>query len=536
MELPRSRRPSQSLVGGKTECGLPYASVGNEKRSRTPVVLSCMIILALVASSLYYDLFLSFVCDSQSDKSPDGLFGVEAHISSTSVAARSGNVLPERTSSIEDRTLAGLLPDPSEFEPDVCASRNHQPHRKNYFQPSKELISRLRRYEVRHRECASQARNFFRTQKRGKKGDCRYVVWIGYSGLGNRLMSLSSAFLYALLTDRILLVDGTKHIGDLLCEPIPKASWLLPPEFTVEWLQALNESSPQRFRHLPNSTDGGGKLQTADFSYVQLTHTSDHRDESFFCDESQDHLESVPWVFMKTNNYLPPAYYFVSKFSADLAALFPDREVLFHVLGNYLFHPSDMAWEWITRFYRSYLSDRDRLVGIQIRTFHDSPLPHFAEQLQQCILNNDLLPKVVAGSVPKPQISGLRGPKNGTTVLMTGLDSYYFDNLRDYFLSGPTESGEIVAIHQPSHEGYQQTDIISHDLKAWAEIYLLSLSDTLITSGWSTFGYSAQSLAGIRPWILFRATDDKMPDTPCVRATLAKTLLGVRNWLMSLHL
>ncbi|CAI0421261.1 unnamed protein product [Linum tenue] len=44
-------------------------------------------------------------------------------------------------------------------------------------------------------------------------------------------------------------------------------------------------------------------------------------------------------------------------------------------------------------------------------------------------------------------------------------------------------------------------------MMAWVDIYLLSLCDVLVTSGWSTFGYVAQGLGGLRPWIL------QIPDT-----------------------
>ncbi|KAL2608646.1 hypothetical protein R1flu_027219 [Riccia fluitans] len=471
---------------GETECGLP--SIKKKKSSAVTPMTAAV------------------------------LFGVDANAEETSTT--------ETPKKIQDRTLGGLLPELSEFEPGVsCESRSHQPHRKNYFQPSKELIQRLRRYEARHRKCAGRARSFFRAREsQGEKDDgCRYVVWTAIYGLGNRMITLTSAFLYALLTDRVLLVERTKETTNLFCEPIPNASWLLPPEFTYEWLQSLNESSPQRFAH-NNFTDySDTSTGTADFSYIHLIWNNDDEDKTFFCDESQDQLENVPWLFMRADEYLLPSYFFLSRFKADLDALFPDKEAVFNLLGNYLFQPSDVMWTRITRYYRSYLANHDRLVGIQVRTYQPkSPLPNVLEQLQQCILKNDLLPKVIADdgrSVVKPQTSGLQEPNNGSTVvLMTSLESYYYDSLTEYYLSGPTESGESVTIHQPSHDGTQQTGILVHDIKAWAEIYLLSLSDSLITSGWSTFGYAAHALAGIRPWILFGVVDDQVPDPPCVRA------------------
>lgn len=68
----------------------------------------------------------------------------------------------------------------------------------------------------------------------------------------------------------------------------------------------------------------------------------------------------------------------------------------------------------------------------------------------------------------------------------------------------PTVTGEMVGIYQPSQEGYQQTENPQHNQKAWAEMYLLSLSDILVTSSWSTFGYVAQGLGGLKPWIWSR--------------------------------
>lgn len=62
----------------------------------------------------------------------------------------------------------------------------------------------------------------------------------------------------------------------------------------------------------------------------------------------------------------------------------------------------------------------------------------------------------------------------------------------------------MVSVHQPSHEEFQRFGVRSHDSKAWAEIYLLSLTDVLITTSQSTFGYVAQGLGGLRPWVMYK--------------------------------
>lgn len=53
---------------------------------------------------------------------------------------------------------------------------------------------------------------------------------------------------------------------------------------------------------------------------------------------------------------------------------------------------------------------------------------------------------------------------------------------------------------------------------AGAEIYLLSFSESPLTSGLSTFGYVSSSLAGVRSAILLTTFDHKVPETPCRQA------------------
>jgi xyloglucan fucosyltransferase len=59
-----------------------------------------------------------------------------------------------------------------------------------------------------------------------------------------------------------------------------------------------------------------------------------------------------------------------------------------------------------------------------------------------------------------------------------------------------------VSVH--GHEEFQRFGVRSHDSKAWAEIYLLSLTDVLATTSQSTFGYVAQGLGGLRPWVMYK--------------------------------
>ncbi|KAK1374079.1 hypothetical protein POM88_030272 [Heracleum sosnowskyi] len=71
-------------------------------------------------------------------------------------------------------------------------------------------------------------------------------------------------------------------------------------------------------------------------------------------------------------------------------------------------------------------------------------------------------------------------------------------------------------VYQPSHEEYQQTEKKMQNKKAWAEMYLLSLTDKRVTSSWSTFGYVAQGLGGLKQWILYKPENATAPDPLCV--------------------
>jgi len=57
-------------------------------------------------------------------------------------------------------------------------------------------------------------------------------------------------------------------------------------------------------------------------------------------------------------------------------------------------------------------------------------------------------------------------------------------------------------LDKTNREEHQHVGENMQNVKAWAEIYLLSSCDALVTSSWSTFGYVAHGLAGLKPWIL----------------------------------
>lgn len=132
------------------------------------------------------------------------------------------------------------------------------------------------------------------------------------------------------------------------------------------------------------------------------------------------------------------------------------------------------------------MAKADERIGIQVRVFDTRPGPfkYVMDQILDCTLKQKLLPEVdndesAIKSSAKPKLKA---------VLVTSLNSRYYGILRNMYWEYSTVTGDMVTVYQPSHEEYQQTEKSSHNGKALAEMYLLGITDVLITSSWSTFG------------------------------------------------
>jgi len=93
---------------------------------------------------------------------------------------------------------------------------------------------------------------------------------------------------------------------------------------------------------------------------------------------------------------------------------------------------------------------------------------------------------------------------NSISVLIASLHGIFFERIRGLYQNHQATNGQHVNVYTASHEEEQVLNSLDHDKKALADMYLLSLSDTLVTSAWSTFGYVAQGISGVTPWILTR--------------------------------
>lgn len=419
-----------------------------------------------------------------------------------------------------DKLLGGLLS--AGFDEASCLSRYHSAlyRKQSNHTPSPYLVSRLRRYEALHRRCGPNTELYqkaieqLKSNRSTEPTECNYVVWVPSDGLGNRIITIVSVFLYAVLTDKVLLVHLSDDLRDLFCEPFPGTSWILPSDFPVKNLESLFLNAPWRFGDVL-----GKKLDATDGSfpsylYLHLTHDQRFSDHMFFCEKAQPLLQRTPWLLLKSNQYFVPALFRTSHYEKELSLLFQNKSVVFHHLGRYLLHPANPVWGYITRYYDAYLGNAKEMVGLQIRIFEAAPISsdQMIAQILNCSIHERLLPEINL-TEPAHPITQRTQPK---AVLLTTLYSGYFEKLRNMYYQYATTTGEAIAVYQPSHEEQQHTEQQNHNKKALMEMYLLSCSDALITSGYSTFGYVAQALGGLRPWILLRP--DK-GSSACLRAT-----------------
>ncbi|CAN8293642.1 unnamed protein product [Cochlearia groenlandica] len=425
-----------------------------------------------------------------------------------------------------DKLLGGLLA--TGFDEESCLSRYHQSslRKPSPYKPSGYLVSKLRSYELLHKRCGPGTDSYKRAikqlshehEKRSRSADeCRYITWVPDCGLGNKMITLVSAFLYALLTERVILVDQRKGLRNLFCEPFPDTSWFLPPDFPlINEIDHIDRGHSYCYgtmlrNHVINSTTIPSHL------YLRLTGNYNDRDKKFFCEQDQTFIKKVPWLVVKSNIYFVPSLWLIPTFQTELIKIFPQKDTVFHHLSRYLFHPTNQVWGMVTRAYNDYLSRADEILGLQIRVFDRRAgyRKHVMDKILACTERAQLLPEI---ATLETQVSNTSSSRRLKVVLVTSLRPEYSDSLKKMFWERPTSTGEIIEVYQPSGERYQQTGKKLHDQKALAEIYLLSLTDNIVTSARSTFGYVAHSLGGLKPWLLYKRVGRTAPDLPCVRA------------------
>ncbi|KAF8086936.1 hypothetical protein N665_0608s0015 [Sinapis alba] len=217
---------------------------------------------------------------------------------------------------------------------------------------------------------------------------------------------------------------------------------------------------------------------------------------------------------MKADSYFIPSLFSISSFEQELEKLFPEKETVFYFLGQHLFHPTNVVWGLITRYFHAYLARADQRIGIHIEVFdtRNDQFQNLVEQILACGIRHELLPEVdKQRHLSSSQVLN----RKSKAVFISSSSSGYFESIRDVYWENPTVTGEIISVHKPSRMEYQKTRSNMESKRAWTEIYLLSCSDVLlVTSPWSSLLDVAYGLGGLKPWVLNETDHDSF----CTRA------------------
>lgn len=212
----------------------------------------------------------------------------------------------------------------------------------------------------------------------------RYVVWTPAEtgGLAGQMLSLVSTFLFALLTDRVLLVDFPPEIEHVFCEPFQNSSWLLPAELKKALLE-----------NIPKAIHAVKQRQPMRKAILNFERGNLHDDKHLL--SCHGTLKSVfghiQWIVIKSD------YTFIETIQSNkhhlhqLSELFQWRghyndDTFFSVLNRFLLHPANFLWEKITSQYHIFFPDVDpKPIRIVIHPASLSDGKKHAEAIQKVV-------------------------------------------------------------------------------------------------------------------------------------------------------
>ncbi|CAN6477017.1 unnamed protein product [Victoria cruziana] len=355
-----------------------------------------------------------------------------------------------------------------------------------------------------------------------RKPNCRYLIWRpSRDGLGNRLLSLVSSFLYAIMSARVLLIDYPQW-NDLFCEPFLGSSIELSAPnklnyFVGRWYTEFREARCGAGLTSSNATVCNGTTVN-----LSLDHdTPVHEYESVACPMGFSRLRNVPFVYIREcNQYLIPGFYINPLLSPLLDVLFPQGNA-FHLLARTLLFPNDVMWNSIKSNLDFYASRR---IGVQIREFKKGKYTSaFDANVVRCIgKKGGLFPRRYGQRIPMTEY---------LSIYVATLEKHHVEEMNKTMQVVEEESGKRFTVRWQAVDGKEMHDS-QHQKEALIDMWVLSMSHVLITSGQSTFGYIATGLSGVVPLFLDKEDDRNctmgIGFEPCFHAA-PKNLLCIRE-------
>lgn len=370
-----------------------------------------------------------------------------------------------------------------------------------HIKPSSALILKLEGYMEMYSKCWNGSSDWpyvvgdpehLNGEDFSRLHGCKYAMVDLQAGLGNRLLSFVSIFLWAFLTNRVLLVSNDQ-LDALLCDlPAPAASWWAP-----DW-HADPEGIPYApLLKLKDVMNLNASAHTANqVARIEISHRYISEGHLFFCEEAQASLQAhAKTVTIFSNQYFATGLWFVPSMAEKLQLLFPNRRV-FHHVAHHILNPNNHVWDQITRiYYDNYIGHGSHL-GLQIRTRlkDDTGVPLV---VLDCAVN---ISKILPDPFQKRhRIPGQR-KHDVTVIFIASLNSSYATFFHQVYNYTPQSSSDVVVLTETKDT--RENKSIEQAQRAYVEMWLLSFSNKLLISANSTFGYVAWGLGGQSVYVL----------------------------------
>lgn len=435
------------------------------------------------------------------------------------------------------------------------------------YQPGAGWTKVLEEYEALHRKCiqsVGDSLNDYFLSGNTSTG-CQFLVADALDfGLGNRLLTVASASLYAILTHRILLVPTSTRLPDLMCEPFVGSSWRVESEgvFTPADSHPQLWTSTNTLLHkidLTQTIAGGDEFGNSSGGSEEFVSNSTyasrgedgawHPVDRFFCDTEQAYVKSkVTWVYLTGCHYFLPNLFTVPSFRPALERLFPDHKMALTTVMRSLMLPSDPVWRQVKEANDVHFNQRvntdefSHRIGIQVRYVGGKDqYEKFNEfvntRIVNCLIENAILQlppnsshnnnnvTLTTSSTSEVKYNVAEAAdghsRRQSTVFIASLHDGLLKHLKSMYNSSTsagsdddddddghprhllesTSVANSVRVVQLTH-GEEQKSGLDEDQGALAEILLLSFSDDLFVTPSSTFGGIAQVYGGLIPWFI----------------------------------
>ncbi|GJP41878.1 hypothetical protein CLOM_g1501, partial [Closterium sp. NIES-68] len=429
---------------------------------------------------------------------------------------------------------------------DACWSKEERQlyHTANPNPPSAAFLAAVAEHEAMQRECMGMGVKHWEWVRTGNwdkdrprygvdRKPCQYIhVPIFPRGLGNRLVNHVNAFILALVTQRAIITTPWSFVVRRLCNPFNSTSWALPWHVHKSFVNSVKNQSVE-FKDIvkyharqgelkegeaagaaaAGAGGGGGaegllELSRDEVDAVVRNHTVNihlaGRGMHTFCTDAWAAIDSAVFWSMAIDVYFVPSLYYLPRYAAALNRLFPDHRVLTHT-ARFLLHPDNQLWAAITRLFHANLAHHSHRVGIQVRSALGIHLP-LADRVLSCAADvAQYLPPIGSNQTPTANSTGQTGgsqtqgsveAEGSVGVFVASLSTqHWLDMQGRYALYGAQDLTPLSFWTLSDQRAEKWTD--TQFEYAVMEMWLLSFSDRILISDFSSFGWVALGLAGI---------------------------------------